>query len=461
MRSNCSASGVSGSSSLRLAVLALWVTGCGSSAEPPPGADVQAPRQTEDTTGLLGEDASPRAWVVAEDVDAGEKLLVYGPEGELFILSSSPPGKGQVRVERRLPDGVTSDWVRHDSVQITPYVEDGSLRFTVAEVDGQGNVFLAGFAKGATDLLGNAAGDGQFVAKLDRYGQRLWGRFTRAAPGTSFDIVGFATTPEGDLIAASLFNPDSLDSDTSPDVEILLTRYNGATGEPLWDLRTGSADDRTRVSGLDVDVDGNIYFTAGTYQLDIGTTRIDDVTCGCLKGFLVSLDGQGRYRWSHVYNSDPEEIYVAPSPSLVVLGDQAIISGGGAGLIAYDRVTGAENWRTFQGGGWLERNDANEIVAISRGTSSPLGPTPRNTRFHVSRFSSEGTLRGVYHHQSSGIFSPYRIAAHPAGNAFAMSGTYQIPQASFGNGLYGDPWQIGRFSMQVVAENWALPPGSP
>lgn len=210
-------------------------------------------------------------------------------------------------------------------------------------VDATGNIIKCGTFSGAsvdfdpgagtTLLTSNGAVD-FFVAKSNAAGQLIW---AFNIGGTNRDeSFSVATDPFGNIYVTGYFRGSNVDFDPGPGVALLSSNgdlgtdvgYGGdifiakysPTGQYLWAKNIGGSNLYDSGIALDVDVDGNVYFS-GYFQQNV------DFDAGAGTAFLNSSGGTaflckynsaGIYQWAFNYglgNADNSPQFVKYDPA--------------------------------------------------------------------------------------------------------------------------------------------------
>ena len=462
----------SGRTSLRLkfvtaAGAALLFTGCGSpETSQAPGSHPAegAPRLLESVpVGANG--ATSWLYSDAQSAELNVAQVAYDAKGNAITFLGTVDGRAPAKLRKISPDGVdgfTKDFyvVYSPEATATPFV-----RFDAVEADAAGNILVAGLAGGAWNFLGGTPGAGSFIAKLDPQGNRIWGRYTRPAEGTSLVFRDLATKANGDVVALSQFHPGQDEW-----ASIMVTHYNGSTGQPQWERQFGPALPVQQGNAVEVDANNNIHL-AGTMgeALNFGSTTLTS-SCAfsiCTRAFVASLDPAGNHRWSRVIAAgDAENTSDGRVGGLAVQGDAVVASveghptfagadaRRGAHVLAFTRDTGAEQWsrllREESAAPKLAANAEGQIVALQAGDAVEFGQPDASARYFLTRFTAAGQRVSTWNHMSADPFSVWYFDAAPTGNAIVASGSYETPAANLGMDLYG-PGVTRGFEMQVVA----------
>lgn len=191
---------------------------------------------------------------------------------------------------------------------------DGGAFVEDMELDGSGNILLAGAFYGGVDFdpgpgentPSNAgAGDG-FVAKYDLSGNFLW--VWSLSNADSCTISDIAVDEDGNLLVTGQFNGADLDLNpgaasalvsSEGEIDIFLAKYD-ASGTYQWGFGTGSelADEGC---GLVTDDAGNVYlsgyFSGNDVDFDPGS-GIAGLSASGADAFVAKYAANGDYQWA-------------------------------------------------------------------------------------------------------------------------------------------------------------------
>ncbi len=198
--------------------------------------------------------------------------------------------------------------------------EEGSAVAT----DISGDVFLVGYTTGTVDFgcgpVVGGAGEGGFVVKRGPSGACLWSM--RLGDGS--DVNAVSTNLEGDVFVAGSFSA-TLDFgsgvvlQSAGQVEAFFARID-ADGSAVWAHGYGTAAGAT---GVSVDDAGNLAGT-GTFQGTIDLGGGPATSQGGTDIFLVKLDPNGNFVWSHTFgdaaNQSAAAVFVDTSYDVTVTG---------------------------------------------------------------------------------------------------------------------------------------------
>jgi hypothetical protein len=188
---------------------------------------------------------------------------------------------------------------------------DGGLQqiFSV-DTDAAGNIAVLGIFQGSIDLGGGAlvsAGDWDvFLAKFDAGGAHLWSK--RFGAGSIDDARGVNVDGSGNVIVAGFsqggidFGGGALASGGSHDA--FVAKFDAA-GSHLWSDMWGGAGEQQAFS-VASDAAGNL-FVGGQFNasLDLGGGAM--VTAGGLDAFIAKFDGSGVFQWNQRFGDGAEQ----------------------------------------------------------------------------------------------------------------------------------------------------------
>jgi hypothetical protein len=131
---------------------------------------------------------------------------------------------------------------------------------TSIALDPTGNILVAGYTRGNIDGSGNAGIDDLFVVKLGPDGTRLWARqLGSSAMDQAWSVAGDTA---GNVYVAG-WTRGALDGQPSHGgQDIVVVKYD-ATGVKQWTQQLGTAGDDW-AAGITVDPNGGIYMVGGT-----------------------------------------------------------------------------------------------------------------------------------------------------------------------------------------------------
>ncbi len=196
----------------------------------------------------------------------------------------------------------------------------------VAMPDG---VAVAGQFSDRVDLgEGVVRGDGRssaFVARYDQDGGVLW---TRPLPHEGFQSASaLAAAPNDDLVLLG-YSDQSLDGDLSAegrgDFDVLVARFDGATGEVRWAaLHGGPESDGSDNPAVAVSPsDETVVASAFSGTADFGGEPLEAVAM--TDALVVSYDGDGANRWQRRFG----ELNLNYTEAVVALPDGDIVAAG-------------------------------------------------------------------------------------------------------------------------------------
>ncbi|MCP3100653.1 hypothetical protein LZ198_17425 [Myxococcus sp. K15C18031901] len=259
----------------------------------------------------------PGRFVVAKYGTGGERVwslslpgfaeaIAAGSQGQVFVAGRNPEGvdygSGALRQGRflmRLDKDGDIAWSRGlEAMELTP-----RLRVERAEVDGLGNVLLAG-TRPDVDVESVP-----MVVKVDAKGALLW-TYHHDAPGEG---TGVATDAEGNTYVAGLLRPSRRDS--IPFVLKLDVR-----GRRVWEQRLATAQGRA----MGVAAQGDRVLVVGTFSRSLtfrGT--VHEARGGEGRGFVAGFDREGQPRWARVLGRQGLGISMDAREGAVVVGRYA------------------------------------------------------------------------------------------------------------------------------------------
>lgn len=198
-------------------------------------------------------------------------------------------------------------------------VAPNASTFHAVDIDGSGNVYIAGVLTGNGQFnLGNgvtvsgAAGgtsENTLLVKYNSDGLVQWARSTTVAPSASalyavsIDSSGNIYT-SGNICGNGVYNfgnnvtVNGAAGGTTG--TLVLIKYN-ASGDAQWARSTTTAPDGSYFWGLKVDQSGNIYGAGeirGTSQYDFGNNVTASGTYASSNLFLIKYDSSGTAQWA-------------------------------------------------------------------------------------------------------------------------------------------------------------------
>jgi hypothetical protein len=184
--------------------------------------------------------------------------------------------------------------------------------FAIA-VDGNGNVFTAGYFETTSDFdpgsgvfnLTSAGGPDVFISKLNSSGHFVW---AKAFSGTLSEVArGIATDSAGNVYLTGYFQ-GTVDFDPGPATynltavggsDIFIAKLDGS-GNFLW-AKVMSGPGFEESNCIKVDASGNIY-TAGffydTVDFDPGSGTFNITAYNSYNAFISKLDNSGNFVWA-------------------------------------------------------------------------------------------------------------------------------------------------------------------
>jgi hypothetical protein len=156
--------------------------------------------------------------------------------------------------------------------------------------DAQGNVFVAGDTSGDLDGPARGFGDG-FIAKLSADGELSWIRqLGTSAPDAA---TGVSADTRGNVFVAG-YTRGALEggSRESSDADVWVAKYRAATGDLLWARQLGSSpgyDDQP--AGVSADGEGNVLVAGHSFGALAGESA------GSADAFVAKLSADGELLW--------------------------------------------------------------------------------------------------------------------------------------------------------------------
>lgn len=297
--------------------------------------------------------------------------------------------------------------------------------------DAAGNLYVAGFTRGALDNQTNAGNYDLFITKHDAAGTRLWVRQL----GTASNDFAYALASDsaGNIYAAG-YTEDSLHGQTSAtDFDIIITKYD-ANGVHQWTRQPGTPD-RDVAYALTSDTAGNIYAAGYTDGALDGQTN-----AGLQDLFITKYDTSGTRLWTRQLGSAASDyansitsdaagnIYVA-GYTWGALDGQA--SAGGTDLfITKYNASGVKQWTRQLG--TAENDVAYAISSDSAGNIYAAGGTAGaldgqsnagSSDLFITKYDASGTMQWTRLLGSAGWDFAYALTTDSAGNVYAAGYT--------------------------------------
>lgn len=162
-------------------------------------------------------------------------------------------------------------------------------------VDGSGNVYVAGSTAGALPHQIGAANRDAFVRKYDPSGTELW--TNQFGSGEYDGASSVAVDRNGDVYVAGTVG-GTLPGQTSSGGRDPFVRKYDASGSALWMRQFGSVT-HDSASAVTVDAGGNVYVAGTTYGVLPGQG-----TAGNIDAFVVKFDGSGKVQKTRQFGTD-------------------------------------------------------------------------------------------------------------------------------------------------------------
>lgn len=302
--------------------------------------------------------------VTCGEIDGFGASVTYTAPGreatcEVTARSVASPGlsaTAAVEVER-IPTGELA-WRR----QFGTPMKDRATSVAQAEGVITDGIYVGGWSAGDFATANQGANDG-FVARLDRFGNRIW----RVAIGTAGEdqVTGVAITPDGQRIAAVGFTSGTLAAGGGGG-EDAFVRVIGARGTTVWTRQFGTAA-ADRALAVAFAPDGDLIVVGVT-----GGGLAGQPHAGAEDLFVTRLAGSdGATRWTRQFgtavNDRAAAVAVAPDGWIAVAGtSNGAFAGPGAGssdaFVLRLEANGSEAWRRVVG---TPQSDQGEGVAVA------------------------------------------------------------------------------------------------
>ncbi|MFN3874332.1 MAG: SBBP repeat-containing protein [Flavobacteriales bacterium] len=351
----------------------------------------------------------------------------------------------------------------------TYYGDDGDDFGTSVAVDGNGNVYLAGYTDSPAGMATAGAfqpalsdGEDAFLVKFNSNGVRQWATyygglqpdFGYSAATDGAGNVYLAGVSEGSINLATAGSHDNTFNGIS---DPFLVKFN-ATGVRQWATYYGGAalEDEAQVA---TDAAGNVYL-AGTTKSPAGIATAGAAQAawggnGNPDAFLVKFNGLGVRQWGTYCGGMETEEFVSvaadASGNLFLSGTtnsdnniaflpqhQGTRAGSRDGFLVKYNQAGARQWGTYFGGGNTER--ARDVAADAAGNVYVTGSTssanliatagsyatslngPQDDAF-LMRFNPNGTRTWGTYYGGTGLEDGYTVAADPFGSVYIAGAT--------------------------------------
>ena len=156
------------------------------------------------------------------------------------------------------------------------------------QLDGAGNIYLAGYTGGALDGNQNSGGYDFFVMKLDSVGSWLW---TQQRGSSLWDYArALRLDAQGNVLVAGYTRGDLDDNQNAGGKDLFLAKFS-ADGAWLWTRQKGSARDDDAMD-LGTDTSGNIFLTGET------SGALAGFNAGSSDVFLMKFTSDGAWDWT-------------------------------------------------------------------------------------------------------------------------------------------------------------------
>jgi len=419
--------------------------------------------------GNLTFDTKPQATMLASTEDYDVFVAKYDPAGQPLWARMANGAKGLTHID---PDSKAEE---HFSL-------DGALSLAV---DAQGNAYVGGgFVKSLffKDAGGNTVatlGDSDtninfelFVAKYDASGKLAWARggmssalddkpdeedLASAINGITEIVLDKAGTP---YVAGAFSGTNFLGRSVANNGQrdVLLSRLNPATGDPVWVSTPGSAS-IDAAKGLAIDDNANLYLIGDVgatitfpTQPQATTLNVDDEYGDV---FIAKYDQNGRSLWakqiagdkaiegSHIAVSGAGELYLTGAFDgdakfdAITVGDSSNGTGR-SGFLAKYTTDGNAMWvRTF--GHFNGENPDGDVfgyrVAVDgAGTPYVFGTFDVEATFGLESPATQRTLMSkgeadhfITHYDAAGNYQWVKQLAESNGGDFSPSDPKDVP----------------------------------
>ncbi len=233
-------------------------------------------------------EAYPVAWtrqLGTSESDFGTSVAIDG-DGNVFMAGFTFGSIGKPNAG--ISDGFVSKYDPAGNLQWAKQFGTSSYEPTVdIGVDGTGNIYLTGQTGGSFDGM-NAGSSDAFLIKLDAMGEELWARQL----GTIQQDVGrsLAVDNAGNVWVSGEYNSKS----EGPPSDAFLALYN-ANGEQQW-FRSTTTTEFDVNEGVAIDAMGNAYVTGFIDRSGDDPPRSND-------SFLAKYDVDGNLVWRQEFGT--------------------------------------------------------------------------------------------------------------------------------------------------------------
>lgn len=219
---------------------------------------------------LLGAASSAQGFSLA--VDGSDNVVIAGQTRD--ILSDTAFGGGTDSFVTKFNSAGEEQWTR----QAAPYADDAALSVST---DASGNVFIAGYARGAVGAgASHAGGTDAYVSKLDADGALVW---NKQFGGANDDMAkAVKVDASGNIFVAA-----------EVDGDLVVRKYaDDASQDPTWEENLGALGSEGRVGDLALGQSGAVYVVGATTNAALSGT-VNVAHSGGLDGFVAQLTDNG------------------------------------------------------------------------------------------------------------------------------------------------------------------------
>ena len=206
-----------------------------------------------------------------------------------------------------------------------------------------------------------------FVAKFDKDGKVEWAENFGGSDSDSARAKDIAADSSGTYLTGTfsdevIFGNETLTGGGDGSDEVYVAKLD-TTGNVAWAKSFGSASNNHEASGIEVDKEGNTYFT-GEFQgqLQLGNTTLDGGESGDV--FVAKLDTNGNVLWAKEYGDanqgdEAEDVVVDKEGNAYLFMTEGSEGDNNITLAKLNKSNGNEVWKKTFGNGnnYVEAED--------------------------------------------------------------------------------------------------------
>ena len=352
-------------------------------------------------------------YVGTADYDFGEAVALDG-SGNVYVAGQTWGSFGDFTNAGDL-DGFLRKYTTSGEAWTVQFGTDSDDNVAAVDVDGAGNVYVAGHTSGAFDEFTNEAPGSwdAFVRKYDPEGILLWQ--DQFGTDDNDHAWGLAVTSSGDVyVAGSTYGELDDDHESSGYEEAFVRKYTQSTGtSPDWTVQFGGADGHTVAAA--VAVHGTTVVVSG---LTNGAFDGFEMR-GMADAFVVTLTTEGVLDWTDQFGTTAGsydyawDVAVGPSDTIYVAARL-----GGEGVVRTYSLAGADGWEQSFG----TVDSVRRIAVDNSGTAYVVGDrqVDGRQRGYLETVASDGTLGWAYQMDGGHETFARDVAVDGAGNAYIV-----------------------------------------